>query len=293
MNAGKHNAPARTDVFNEIIYSIRWSPSQHTYGAHRARQNGTNVNFRDYVPFWNQPDARRIDLRQSLRDPFGEIYVRQSEQRSRIAIYIIADLSASMRFGENCPKMCILRSLTLGLAGSAYRGGDAFGFIGCDEGIREEFFLPASVKRGREVSIAERLRTFVPQGLNTHGFRKVPQHLGVARKLILLVSDFHFPTDQIEAVLSALHRHDVVPIVLRCSDEVPNLPSWGLITLRDLETGNPRLTFMRPHLREQLLASERERDQRLERLCRRYGRPPFHIVDRLDAGRLSEHLLAG
>lgn len=283
----------RTDIFNEISYNIRWSPNQHTYGAHRARHYGTNGNFRDYVPFWQQPDARRIDLRQSLRNPFGEIYVRQSEQRSRIAVYIIADLSASMRFGENCPKMRVLRGLTLGLASSAHRSGDAFGFIGCDEDVRPDFFLPASVKRGSEVTIVERLRTFVPRGLHTHGFRSVTKHLGSSRKLIFLISDFHLPMDEIEAVLSALYRHDVVPMVLRCSDEVLTLPSWGLIELRDLETGNLRLAFMRPRLREQLLTSARERDQKLARLCRRYGRTPFQIVDRLDADRLSEHLRAG
>ncbi|MGO8848045.1 MAG: DUF58 domain-containing protein [Methylocella sp.] len=171
MNSGKHIAMTGADFFKEITYHIRWSPSQHTYGTHRARQYGTDGNFRDYVPFWQQPDARRIDLRQSLRNPFGEIYVRQSEQQSRIAAYIIADLSASMRFGEGFPKMRILRSLTLGLASSAHRSGDAFGFIGCDEDVRPDFFLPASVKRGSEVTIAERLRHFVPQGLNAHGFR--------------------------------------------------------------------------------------------------------------------------
>ncbi len=293
MNSDKHIAMTGTDFFKEITYHIRWSPSQHTYGTHRARQYGTNGNFRDYVPFWKQPDARRIDLRQSLRNPFGEIYVRQSEHQSRIAVYIIADLSASMRFGEGCPKMRILRRLTLGLASSAHRSGDAFGFIGCDEDIRQDLFLPASVKRGSEISIVERLLHFVPRGLNVHGFRSVTKHLGASRKLIFLISDFHLPLDEIEAVLSALYRHDVVPIVLRCSDEVLNLPSWGLVELRDLETGNLRRTFMRPHLRERLLTSARERDQRFESLCRRYGRAPFQIVDRLDADRLSEHLRAG
>jgi len=293
MNSGKRIAMTKADFFNEITYHIRWSPSQHTYGAHRARQYGTNGNFRDYVPFWQQPDARRIDLRQSLRNPFGEIYVRQSEQQSRIAVYIIADLSASMRFGEGCPKMRILRSLTLGLASSAHRSGDAFGFVGCDEDIRQDFFLPASVKRGSEISIVERLQHFVPRGQHAHGFHNASKHLGASRKLIFLISDFHLPMDEIEAVLSTLYRHDIVPIVLCCSDEVLTLPSWGLVEMRDLETGDLRLTFMRPHLREQLLTSARERDQRLKRLCRRYGRIPFTIVDRLDADRLSEHLLVG
>lgn len=292
MSDGKRPSETERDEDSEIVYSIRWSPGQQTHGAHRARQYGADGDFRNYVPFWHQPDARRIDLRQSLRSPFGEIYVRQSEHYSRIAIYIIADLSASMRFGEGCPKMRVLQRLIRALARSAHRNGDAFGFIGCDETITEEFFLPASVKRGSEIAILERLRHFVPRGRNTHGLLDAALHLGAARKLILFVSDFYMPMEEIEAVLSNLRGHDIASIVLRSSNEVLELPAWGLVELRDLETSELSLTFMRPRLREALLAKDRERDQILERLCRRHGRAAFKIIDRLDADRLSEHLLA-
>lgn len=281
------------EFVHEISYRIRWSPSQYAPGAHRARRFGANGDFHDFVPFWRHPDARRIDLRHSLRNPFGEIYVRQSKQRSRIALYLVADLSASMRFGDGLPKMRILQNLARALAGAAHRSGDSFGFIGCDDDIREEFFLPASLKRGSEASIVDRLRHFVPRGLNAQGLGKVAERLGANRKLIFLVSDFHLPMHEIEARLAELGSHDIVPIILRCSNETLDLPAWGLVELRDLESGHMRLTLMRPRLREALLRRAREREQRLEQLCQRYGRKPFWITDRLDADRLSEHLLLG
>lgn len=293
MNNGTNQPLSDAKFVNEISYRIRWNPNQYSPGAHRARQYGTNGDFRNFVPFWRHPDARRIDLRQSLRNPFGEIYVRQSQQRSRIALYVVADLSASMRFGEGLPKIRILQNLTRALAGAAHRIGDAFGFIGCDEDLREEFFLPASIKRGSETSIVDRLQHFVPQGRNAHGLSKVAERLDAKRKLIFLVSDFHLPIHEIEALLTALSGHDVVPIIARCSNEVQDLPPWGLVELRDLESGHIRLTFMRRRLREALLMGARDREQRLERLCQRYGRTPFRIIDRLDADGLSEHLLLG
>lgn len=281
------------EFVNEISYRIRWSPSQYAPGAHRARRFGANGDFHDFVPFWRHPDARRIDLRQSLRNPFGEIYVRQSQQRSRIALYIVADLSASMRFGDGLPKMRILQNLTRALASAAHRTGDSFGFIGCDDDISEEFFLPASIKRGSEDSIVDHLQHFVPQGLNAHGLGKATKRLGANRKLIFLVSDFHLPMHEVEALLATLGGHDIIPIIVRCSNEVLDLPAWGLVELRDLESGQLRLTLMRPRLREALLMRARDREQRLEQLCQRYGRKPFRITDRLDADRLSEHLLLG
>ncbi|WOJ91349.1 DUF58 domain-containing protein [Methylocapsa polymorpha] len=277
----------------EISYRIRWSPSQYGHGSHRAHHYGADGDFYDYVPFWRQPDARRIDLRQSLRNPFGEIYVRQSEQRSRIAVYVIADLSASMRFGEGMPKMRILQQLARAVAITAHRAGDAFGFIGCDEDVRDELFLPASRKRGNETEILNRLSRFAPSGRSAQGLRRAAERLGAHRKLIFLVSDFHMPLADVEAALETLARHDVASIVLRCAEETQDLPSWGLMELRDLESGKARLTLMRPNLRKTLLARARERERSLERLCLRFGRAPFRIIDRLDADRLSEHLLLG
>jgi len=291
-DSGRQSEPD-AHVLREISYRIRWSPSQYGHGAHRARHYGADGDFFDYVPFWRQPDARRIDLRQSLRNPFGEIYVRQSEQRSRISVYLIADLSASMRFGEGMPKMRMLEQLTRAVALTAHRAGDAFGFIGCDEEIREEFLLPASRKRGNETEVLDRLNRFVPTGANAQGLRHVAERLGAHRKLIFLVSDFHMPFAEIEAALEPLARHDVAPIVVHSVQEAQDLPVWGLIGLRDLESGDIRLTLMRPSLRRALLTQSDERERKLTRLCLRYGRGPFQMVDRFDADRLSEHLLLG
>ncbi|WP_051335316.1 DUF58 domain-containing protein [Methylocapsa acidiphila] len=293
MKEGDRRVGPNAEPIREISYRIRWNPSQYGHGSHRTRHYGADGDFCDYVPFWRQPDARRIDLRQSLRSPFDEIYVRQSEQRSRIAVYVIADLSASMRFGEGMPKMRMLAQLVRAVALAAHRAGDAFGFIGCDEGLVEELFLPASRKRGTETNILERLYSFVPTGRNVDGLKHVAERLGAHRQLLFLASDFHMPLHQIKIILETLARHDVAPIVLRSAQEEQELPSWGLLELRDLESGDMRLTLMRPKLRKILLEEAHDRARKFERLCQSYGRSPFLIVDRFDADRLSEHLLLG
>lgn len=280
-------------LLKEISYSIRWSPTQYAHGSHRARRHGVDGDFYDYAPFWRVPDARRIDVRQTLRNPFGEIYVRQAEQRSRIGVYVVADLSASMRFGAGMPKMRVLLSLLRTIALSAYRMGDAFGFIGCDEEVREEFFLPASRRRTHEADLLARLADFLPVGESARGLKGAAERLGLHRKLVFLVSDFHMSVADAEATLAGLMRHDIAPIVLRSGQEAAGMPNWGLVALRDLESGEARLSFMRPALRKALLAERREERRRLERLCLRYGRRPFWIEGGFDPDRLSEHLLFG
>ncbi|MGH8564268.1 MAG: DUF58 domain-containing protein [Gammaproteobacteria bacterium] len=90
------------------------------------------------------PDPRRVDLRTTLYDPMGEVYVRVFHQRSTVPVYVIADVSASMGFRE---KMAVLADFTVATAASAYRTGDPFGLVACDTRVRMHY--PAASPRDR------------------------------------------------------------------------------------------------------------------------------------------------
>ncbi|MGH8732802.1 MAG: hypothetical protein ACREVB_03885, partial [Burkholderiales bacterium] len=101
----------------------------------------------------------------------------------------------------------------------------------------------------------------------------------------------HLPAAQIEAALSALCRHDVVPIVLWHGAEYERLPRFGLCELHDPETGARRLVLMRRRLRAKVIDAYRRQQQRLRRLCIAHGREPFFLVDRFEPDRLTEYFL--
>ncbi|MGX5776404.1 DUF58 domain-containing protein [Methylorubrum zatmanii] len=275
----------------DIVYLPRWRPGGHRVGAHRGRDAGGLGTFRDQVGFLRLPDARRIDLRASLRDPFEGVVVRRFETRSPVETYALVDLSASMRFRGRADRFGLATSFCAALARSATRIGDGFGLMACDGSLRDELTLPATRHRAAAQAAAARLGTAPCEGRGAEGLLEAARRLAGRPKLIFLVSDFRWPQDLIERVLSALALHDVTPVLLADSAEDEGLPAWGLVELDDLEGAGRRLVFLRPSLRRRWIAREAERVERLRRICAPFARPPFRLADRFDAEALSRHLM--
>ncbi len=66
----------------DLAYRLAWRSRAVRAGAHRSTHRGTGGLFRDLASLLEHPDPRRIDVRQSLRDPFEAIHVRRFEQRA-------------------------------------------------------------------------------------------------------------------------------------------------------------------------------------------------------------------
>jgi uncharacterized protein (DUF58 family) len=280
-----------TNAEAEIFYRARERAEGVMIGAHRGRRTGGQGSFLDHVSYLQQPDPRHIDLRLTLRDPFETIYVRRYEQRLAITVVAIVDLSRSMGFEGTSRKLALVGELCTCLARSARRQGDAFGLVGCDANVREDFLFPATRRNGLEPALAHRFAQFVPTRNSANGLADAAAYLTGKRKLVFLISDFRIPPAVTETALQALAHHDVMPIVVSDSAEETALPSFGLIDVQDLETNRHRMIFMRPSLRRRWLAEAAARKQVLNKLFQRYGRPPFELRDRFDADQLSRHLL--
>jgi uncharacterized protein (DUF58 family) len=280
-----------TDAAPTISYRPRERADGIVVGAHRGRSGGGQGVFLDQVSYLRQPDPRRIDLRRTLRDPFGTIYVRRFEQRLAIALYAVVDLSRSMSFEGTARKMTLVAELCQSLARSAHELGDAFGVIGCDAEVRKDFLFPATRNKGIAPEIARRFEGFVPEQRSAAGLVDAATYLAGKRKLVFLISDFRMPLAEVERILESLSRHDIVPILVSDSAEDSELPHFGLVDVRDLETGAGKVVFMRPSLRRRWLEEAETRRRALNRLFLRYGRPAFVLKDRFDANALSRHLL--
>jgi uncharacterized protein (DUF58 family) len=275
-----------------LPYRLRWRPGGASIGAHPGLGEGGGGEFRRHVPLLRHPDPRRIDLRMTFRDPLGELHVRQFARSSAIAVVAIVDLSGSMGFQGRVRRMHAVAELCAVLAVSAHRMGDRFGLIGCDAAVRDDLFVPATRRQGLEFEVFDRLVKARPQGASARGLAAAVDWLPSRRSLVFLISDFLMPAAQVDAILDALWRHDVVPVVVRDQGEEDDLPAWGLVELSDLETGRRRLVVMRPALREAWRQAGKARRAALDRLFERRGRAPFHLVDRLDTDALTQHLIA-
>lgn len=276
----------------EIVYLPRWRPRGTRAGVHRGRDAGGSGTFRDQVPFLRLPDARRIDLRATLRDPFEGVHVRRFEARTPIEIWALVDLSASMRFRGTASRMRLAGDLCRSLAASATRISDGFGLIGCDETVRADLHLRATRHRSAALAAAGRVAETTCAGRSAAGMLEAARLLAGRPKLVFVVSDFRWPEELIGRVFSALAPHDTLPVLLADDAEAEGLPAFGLAEIEDLEGAGRRLVFLRPSLRRAWIARERARVEALERTAAPFARRPFRLAGGFDAQALTRHMFA-
>lgn len=262
-------------------------------GAHRAAGAGVNGSFLRHASILENPDARRIDVRASITNPFGGIKVRRFENRARIDVFVALDLSGSMSFGRGGEGPDPVADLCASIAHATLRGQDRFGMIAAGPKPSVDLAIRAARRAGLADDVWRRVSGHPGEGEGAGGLLKAIEELPLRRSLVFVVSDFLMPEAEADEILARLWRHDVAPVVVRSSAVERRLPRFGLVATEDLETGRRRLVLMRKSLREAWLAHARERRASLDRTFRRHGRPAFDLVDRFDPDAFADHLLSG
>lgn len=276
----------------ELIYRVHSKAGGLVPGHHRSRGGASGFEFRAHVPLADAPDARRLDLHASLRDPFGGWIVRLHSERRAVPVAVVADLSASMGFVGAQRKLDVLADFCDSLAWSAWRTGDPFGFVGCDEAVRPEFVLPVTRRRGIGPGLARQLRAFEPRGGSARGLRDAARHLPARRSLVFLVSDFHLPLVELRGVLAGLAGHEVVPIVIWQAAEFELPARHGLAQVEEPESGRRGWLWWRPALRQRWIAAREERRAALRQIFRAARLAPLFIESAFDPDAVTRHFAA-
>jgi uncharacterized protein (DUF58 family) len=276
----------------EVHYRIAGAATGVFPGAHRSRRGDGGFEFRGHAPLHDAPDARRLDLHASLRDPFGGWLVRLSSERRAIPVVLVADVSASMGFEGVVRKLDVLADFTASLAWSAARSGDSFGFVGCDERVRHELTLPQTRRRGAGLALAQALRSRRLSGRSAQALHDAHRHLPAQRALVFLVSDFHLPLPDVARVLASLAAHDVVPVVLWQPVEFALSADHALAQVQEPESGERRWLWWRPALRERWLAEHAARRAALLQVFRAQRLAPLFMEGAFDADAVTRHFLA-
>lgn len=273
----------------EFSYQIGWRARGRHPGRHASVQRGLGMEFRGHAPLIAYPDPRRIDLRQTLRDPFEQVWVKIFNQKSAVPVFVACDMSGSMGFSGEMRKLEIASEITASAAYSAFRVNDPFGFIGFDDVVREDWMFTSSVKVHGAFEMAKNLAGYRPGHIGARGMQEIHHYLPRERSLLLLVSDFHMPLAELEQCMATLIRHHVVPLVLWDAAEYSNLPQFGIASVTDCETGARRTLFLRKKFRERILQSFAERRGALEKLFMRFDSPPLFIEQGFDASALTDY----
>lgn len=260
-------------------------------GAHAGKSVGNGLLFKHHKPLMSAPDPRHIDLRASLLNPFSHYQVKSFQQQSRVDVYLVADLSASMGYQGNDSKQQALVDCLISVAKSAHATGDRFGFVGCGQAIDRQLLLsPANLQKGRVNEIAKRIETATFTG-QAESLLQAADYLPNSSSLVFLLSDFYMPVKMIQQQMQRLNKHTVIPLVLWDKQESRDLPNWGVVKLADMEQGKTRTLWMRPALKNKINAAFKQRKQQVQHCFRSFGSEPLFMEQGYRAEAISQYFL--
>lgn len=243
------------------------------------------------MSLYDRPDPRRLDLGASLRSLSGTWLVRVHRQRASVPVHAVVDVSASMGFGGRKPKLHVAADFVEALGRSAARVGDAVGMLAFDATERTDLFVPALVSRGMGAVMASMLKHCEATARGYQGLEAAVQRIAQRRGLVFIVSDFHWPLEQLAAVLDLLAHDYVVPMIVWDAAEIEPPVQDALAPLRDAESGVRRTLWVRAKLRDQWRQAVAQRRTDLDRLFAAHAIRPFYVSGAFDAEALSQYFL--
>lgn len=279
----------RPDHIKEFSYHINWRSRSRRPGRHRSNQRGMGMEFRGHTTLLAYPDPRRIDIRQTIRDPLEQVYVRIFNQKSATPVFVLCDMSGSMQYGSQQRKISVAADIAQSIAQSVTHNGDPVGFIGFDDEIREDWLCTLSARPHTMIEMVENLRTYMPEEVSSTALIDTVRMLPRERSLIFLVSDFHMPMKHLEDSLILMLRHHIIPVVLWDTSEYANLPEFGITNVTDPETGAKRTLFLRKDYRARIMQSFADRRKAIEDLFLRFDMQPFFVENHFDADLLTDY----
>ena len=288
-------------------YQVAWQPRNWRQGEHPAAVMGDGGAFRGERLLSDASQARFLSVRASIRDPLRRLWVRENKQRATLDVFVVVDVSHSMRIGGQGSYCDAVADLMASAALSAYRGGDRIGVVCASARIDSRLCATPSRRVQPVFALAREMRA-MPARAAAHAQRRaqrgagldsvdgmldVWRRLSMRRSLVLLASDYHAPIDTWTRILQALRHHQVVPIVLQDRDAQPVLPRWGLVHLDDAESGRSRTLLMRPSLQRRLADSVERRQAELDAMFEYLSLRPLHLRQPFDPAQLTAYFHSG
>lgn len=238
-------------------------------GEYHSVFKGQGNQFREVREYLPGDDVRAIDWNVTAR--MGDPYLKQFEEERELTVIVMADLSASERFGSaHRLKSAAMAELGALLVFSALGNQDKVGLILFTDEI--ELYVPPRKNRSHGLRVIRELLYHPPRGRGTDlGMALDTLNRVQKRKaVVFLLSDF---LDRgYETALSIVARkHDLVAMQLVDPRERA-LPPVGLVRLHDAESGREVLVDAGDRRVVEAYAGRNERWQaEFERQLRRAG----------------------
>jgi uncharacterized protein (DUF58 family) len=210
-------------------------------GLHRSARHGYSTEFAEYRSYVPGDDIRYLDWKVLARR--DRYFIRKYREETNLRSHVLLDLSRSMNYGSSSyTKLDYARTLAATLAVFLHQQGDETGLVTFDEGVRD--YLPPRHRSGHLHAI---LAALGREALGKVAALKAPIATilgrGRARGVILLVSDFLTPLEDLKAPLSALAAcgHDITLFQTLDPTEI-HFTFGESADFEDMESGRSQMT---------------------------------------------------
>lgn len=208
-------------------------------GSRQTNYAGSGLTFKDYKDYTYGDDFRQIDWKVYGRT--DKYYIRRYEEERNMTVHIIVDSSASMNFGKRTTKFEYAAQLGLGFAYIALQNNERFEFSTFAEEL-----VPFKAKKGMNhlMSILNRLQDMKVTGKSAFS-RSMESYkkLITSRSVIVIISDFLYPIEEIRNTLMRYRHSDVIAIQVLDPLE-QSFAIEGDLILHDAETDQKMRTFI-------------------------------------------------
>ncbi len=202
-------------------------------GVHASPRLGVSVEFAEYRDYAPGDDFRHIDW--NVYGRLDRVLVKSFVHEADLPIYLLVDLSASMRLGAS-PKARYAARLAVALAYLGLRGQDRVGLVPFTDRL-----LPVVLPRhgmGQMTHIVRALER-MPAAGSTSIDRALSEFVSASREsgLVFLLSDFLSGAGYEEGFSRLYHRGDEVAVIQILDPDELRPTVEGDVVLADVETG--------------------------------------------------------
>lgn len=203
-------------------------------GHYHSLFRGQGMEVSDLREYFPGDDVRAIDWNVSAR--MGRTHVKLFEEEREKQLVLMVDISGSVFFGtQKANKREVAAEIAAILAFSAHSQGDSVGLVLFSD--RVELYVPPRKGRTHVLRILREIYAFTGESLGSDLSPATELMMSVCRRRAIgvLISDF-VCEDWERALRKVSRRHEIISVVVSDPFE-GKLPSLGLVTFRDAETG--------------------------------------------------------
>jgi uncharacterized protein (DUF58 family) len=244
-------------------------------GSRKSIYQGRGLIYKDHRVYAPGDDFRAIDWKVYART--DDLMIKNYEEEKNLVMHILVDKSASMKYGKssNLSKFDYASMLGVGYAYLALKNNDKFQFATFSSDL--EVYQP---RRGMSqlISMVDYLNNIKLSGKTE--ILKIAQRYKKfisSRSLVVFISDFLAPLDEIKEALDYLAGNEVILIqVLDHTEKNPDIE--GDFKLKDSESSIMMRTYFSPKLKEDYMERLEKHISDIEHECTIKGMEFYSIT---------------